>query len=70
LTGIVVGGVTTTVQDVVANANDGNNAFRFDPTLQEWVFNISTKNLLAGDKYIYTVSLNDGSSIVFQYGLK
>ena len=59
LTGIVAGGVTTTVQDVVANANDGNNAF-----------NISTKNLLAGDTYIYTISLNDGSSIVFQYGLR
>ena len=70
LTGIVAGGVTTTVQDVVANANDGNNAFRFDPTLKEWIFNISTKNLLAGDTYIYTVSLNDGSSIVFQYRLK
>jgi len=70
LTGIVAGGVTTTVQDVVANANDGNNAFRFDPTLQGWIFNVSTKSLLPGDTYIYTISLNDGSLIVFQYGLR
>lgn len=67
LTAIVSGTVTTSVEDVV-DTNNPDTAFRWDG--QEWIFNITTGNLSAGSTYIYTITLNDGSTIVFQYGLR
>jgi hypothetical protein len=67
LTGIVSGTTTTTVQDVV-DTNNPDTAFRWDG--QQWIFNITTVNLSAGNTYIYTIMLNDGSTIMFQYGLR
>jgi len=37
---------------------------------QQWIFNIDTKDLSAGNTYVYLISLNDGSAIQFQFGLK
>jgi len=67
LTGILSGTVTTTVEDVV-DTNNPDAAFRWDG--QQWIFNITTGNLSAGSTYIYTITLNDGSTIVFQFGLR
>jgi large repetitive protein len=36
----------------------------------QWIFNIDTKNLTAGNTYIYLITLNDGSTIQFQFTLK
>ena len=47
-----------------------DNAFRWDAAAQEWHFNLSTKNLAAGYTYKYKIRLNDGTSIVFQFGLR
>jgi len=47
-----------------------DTAFRWDPTAQQWIFNISTKNLQANRTYCYTISLNDGTQIRFEFGLK
>ena len=69
LTGIVSGTVATTVDNIV-DTNNPDTAFRWDPTGQQWIFNITTGNLSAGSTYIYTIALNDGSTIVFQYGLR
>lgn len=69
LTGIVSGTTTTNVETVV-DTNNPDAAFRWDPTGQQWVFNISTANLLAGKTYIFTITLNDGSTIMFQFGLR
>jgi hypothetical protein len=44
--------------------------FRWDPTSQQWIFNIKTKNLTAGYTYVYEITLNDGTTITFQFGLK
>jgi hypothetical protein len=44
--------------------------FRWDSTGQQWIFNISTKNLTKNSTYIYLITQNDGTSIQFQYGLK
>jgi len=45
-----------------------------DPTGQQWIFNQATKNnsslTKTGVTYYFTINLNDGSSIYFQYGLK
>lgn len=69
LTQIVSGTVTTVVQDIV-NTNNPDAAFRWDPTDQQWIFNISTANLSADSTYIYTIALNDGTAIQFQFGLR
>jgi hypothetical protein len=47
-----------------------DTAFRWDAANQQWIFNISTKSLAAGNTYVYTITLNDGSSIIFQFGLR
>jgi hypothetical protein len=52
------------------DTNNPDTAFRFDPSAQQWIFNISTKNLTAGSTYVFTITLNDGTTIVFQFGLK
>ncbi len=69
LTGILSGTATATVEDVV-DTNNPDTAFRWDPTSQQWIFNITTGNLSAGSTYIYNITLNDGSTISFQYGLR
>ncbi|NOT54241.1 MAG: hypothetical protein HOP18_06510 [Deltaproteobacteria bacterium] len=38
--------------------------------LDRWLFNISTKTLTVGHTYVYRISLDDGSFINFQFGLK
>lgn len=69
LTGIITGTLTTSVQDIV-DTNVPDTAFRWDSTDQQWIFNITTTNLPVGSTYIYTITLNDGSTIVFQFGLR
>ncbi|HEV8483443.1 MAG TPA: PxKF domain-containing protein, partial [Blastocatellia bacterium] len=39
-------------------------------TGDQWMFNISTKPLNAGSTYFYRISLNDGTSIDFDFGLR
>lgn len=69
LTRTVSGTTNIGAQDIVST-NNPDAAFRWDPAAQQWVFNIATGNLRPGNTYVYTIVLNDGSSIMFQYGLK
>lgn len=69
LTQTVSGTATTNVEDIV-DTNNPDTAFRWDSTDQQWIFNISTQNLAANSTYIYTITLNDGTTITFQYGLR
>jgi Tol biopolymer transport system component len=66
---IIGGASATTVEDVV-DTNNPDTAFRWDPTSQQWIFNITTGNLTAGNTYVYAITLNDGTTINFQYGLR
>jgi hypothetical protein len=62
-----------TVVNVVNEAPDSttpDTAFRWDPTGQLWIFNISTKSLSKNNTYVYLITLNDGSTIQFQFGLR
>ncbi len=68
LTQIIAGTVSNVDETVSATTTD--SAFRWDPTGQQWIFNISTASLPAGQTYVYTITLNDASTIVFQYGLR
>ena len=69
LVSILNGTVTQTVDDTVASTTP-DSMFRWDPTAQQWIFNISTKPLAVGRTYVYAIALNDGSTILFQYGLE
>ena len=56
------------IEDTVSTTPDV--AFRWSSTDQQWIFNLSTKNLTPGRTYIYKITLNDGSFINFQFGTK
>ena len=45
-------------------------SFRWSASDQQWIFNLSTKNLTAGRTYTYTVSLNDGTKFSYGFTLK
>ena len=44
-------------------------AFRWDPSGQQWIFNLSTR-ALAGGRRTLLIALNDGSGIEFSFGLR
>jgi len=77
LTGIWNG--TITAVDETVTATNVDTAFRWDG--QQWIFNLSTQGLSAGNTYIYTIALNDGTIVTgttlagagnasFQFGLR
>jgi YVTN family beta-propeller protein len=68
LTQIIAGTVTNVDETVSSTTPD--SAFRWDPSGQQWIFNISTSNLSAGQTYVFTITLNDGTAIMFQFGLR
>jgi hypothetical protein len=47
-----------------------DTAFRWDSTNQQWIFNLSSKNLQAGTTYTYEITLNDGTPIDFSFATK
>src|SRR5438270_5001662 len=61
--------VSAVINEAV-NSTTPDTAFRWDPTAQQWIFNINTKKLTVNKTYIYTITLNDGSTITFQFGLR
>jgi HYR domain len=64
----IAGGVSTVNEAVTSTTPD--TAFRWDPTAQQWIFNIATKSLAANTTYVYRISLDDGSAIDFHFALK
>ena len=65
----VVNGVVSTSVDEAVVSTTPDTSFRWDATAQQWIFNISTKPLSTQSTYIYAIGLNDGSTIMFRYGL-
>ena len=66
----VVQGTVTTEVSLEPESTTPDTAFRWDPASQQWIFNLSTKNLAAGATYLYSIGLADGSSIEFSFGLR
>jgi len=64
----VAGTSPDTILDIQSTTPD--TAFRWDPTNQQWIFNISTKNLGVGVTYTFKIDLNDGTNIMFKLGVK
>jgi hypothetical protein len=66
----VIEGTATTEVTVEPVATTPDTAFRWDPSTQQWIFNLSTRDLAAGATYVYSIGLNDGSSIEFRFGVR
>lgn len=60
----------TVLEDITAisNANTGN-AFRYDPTANQYIYNLSTKGWTTGD-YQLTISINDGQKYTVKVSAK
>lgn len=63
--GTVAPGVNEQVSSTTPDAT-----FRWDPTGQLWIFNLSTKNLAVNQTYFYEIGLGDGSRIEFHFGVR
>ena len=61
---------TVTVVDEAVVSTTPDTAFRWSSTDQQWIFNVNTKNLSRNKTYLYRITLNDGSTIDFRFGLK
>jgi hypothetical protein len=69
----LVATITGTAVDIVNEPVDSttpDTAFRWDATDKQWIYNINTKSLAKNKTYVYLITLNDGSTIQFQFGLK
>ena len=66
----VISGTTVDTVNEEVTATTPDAGFRWDSAGQQWVFNISTKNLTSSKTYVYEIALNDGTKIPFRYGLK
>src|SRR4029077_4084008 len=66
----IVGGTVTNMVNETVTSTTPDTSFRWDPTAQQWIFNINNKSYLANQTYYFRINLNDGTSILFGYGLK
>ena len=62
-------GVDGPIDEAVVSTTP-DTAFRWSATDQQWIFNVNTKSLVANRTYNYEISLNDGSKILFRFGLR
>ena len=67
LIGVISDGTLSNVDEAVLSTPPDTE---FRSGNQQWIFNIDTKNLFADHTYIYLITLNDGSTIQFQFTLK
>jgi len=66
----VVSGTATNMNETV-DSTTPDTTFRWDPSAQQWIFNISNKGLYGPNQtYYFVITLNDGTMISFDYGLK
>jgi hypothetical protein len=63
------GTVATAVNEPVESTTPDTD-FRWSATDQQWIYNMNTKSLKSGQTYTYRVTLNDGTSFDFKFGLK
>ncbi|HVL68481.1 MAG TPA: PxKF domain-containing protein, partial [Vicinamibacterales bacterium] len=66
---IIAGTVVSDVNDTVASTTP-DAAFRWSATDQLWIFNINTKGMQADRTYVFLITLDDGSVIPFQFGVR
>jgi hypothetical protein len=65
---VIPGAPSGTADSVPSTTPD--TAFRWDATSQQWIFNISTRQLTANNTYVFLITLSDGSTIPFRFAVK
>jgi len=65
----IAAGTVTSVDESV-DSTTPDISFRWDPTAQQWIFNMNTKSASANATYYYRIGLNDSTNIDFHFGLK
>ena len=65
----VIAGTVADVNEVVPSTTP-DQAFRWAGADQQWIFNMDTSGLTTNRTYVYRISLNDGSSITFKFGVR
>ncbi len=65
-----IAGTESFVNEVSVASTTADAQFRWDPTAQQWIFNISTKGFTKDSTYAFEVRLKDGSAIPFAFGVK
>jgi hypothetical protein len=66
----VISGTGSISMNKAVSSTTPSGQFQWNTWNQKWVFNISTRSLAAGDTYVYRILLNDGTAMVFQFGLR
>ncbi|HMF92312.1 MAG TPA: MBG domain-containing protein [Candidatus Angelobacter sp.] len=66
----VINGAGSSSVDLPVDSRTPDTSFRWDPTSQQWIFNLDTRGLAAGSTYVFRIALADGSHIDFQFGLR
>jgi hypothetical protein len=65
-------GTIAPIDEAVDNSTN-DLGWRFDTTSKQWIFNMSTKTApqnAPNKTYYYRITLNDGSTILYNFGLK
>jgi len=66
----IIDGSTVTNVSLPPASTTPDTAFRWDPSDRLWIFNLTTKPLSAGKRYVYRITLTDGSTIDFSFTLR
>jgi hypothetical protein len=61
---------TTDLTDDSGSSGDSGTQFRYDPVDEQYIFNLSTKDLAADATYRLTVTLDDGSEYSVDFSLR
>jgi MBG domain (YGX type)/Galactose oxidase, central domain/Kelch motif len=64
------GTYSDTINETYDISTTPDTVFRWDPTGQQWIYNTSTKTLKAGNTYYFQITLDDGSTIMYMFGLR
>jgi hypothetical protein len=66
----IISGTLISAVDEDVYSTTPDTAFRWDPSGQQWIFNINNKSYPSNRTYFFRITLNDGTAIDFNYGLK
>jgi hypothetical protein len=66
----IIEGTTSTDVSQAPISTNGDTEFRWDPTDRLWIFNLTMEPLAAGKRYVYRITLADGSTIEFSFTVR
>ena len=66
---VIDGTITTAVNEAVSSGT-AFTEFRWDGASQQWIFNLTTREMAPGRTYVYRIALADQTQIGFRFGLR